>query len=389
MKDEVFATPAVLRWARETAGLEVDDVVARLNRKRITAEVISAWESGADTPSYLQLERLAYEVYRRPLALFFFPEPPHEQTPSQAFRTLPEEETSRLPTRIRLLVRQAQAMQLNLLELFDGANPAKRRIINDRSFEVHMSARDMASWVRDYLGWPLRRQQEWSSDEDAMKAWREILEDHGVFVFKDAFRVGEFSGFCLYDEVFPIIYVNNSKPCTRQIFTLFHELAHLLFHTGGVDVLEDDFVSRLQGDQKQVEVLCNRFAAEFLLPTDDFRLQITGEILDDHAIEGWARLYHVSREVILRRLLELRRVDRSYYEERVREWRLDRTERKRSGGDYYRTRATYLGNTYIEAAFSKFYRNRISTEQLAGYLGVKARHVPRMEGVLLARGASA
>ncbi|KKL56723.1 hypothetical protein LCGC14_2242570, partial [marine sediment metagenome] len=37
-------------------------------------------------------ERLAYEIYKRPLALFFFPEPPEEETPKESFRTLPQEE---------------------------------------------------------------------------------------------------------------------------------------------------------------------------------------------------------------------------------------------------------------------------------------------------------
>jgi transcriptional regulator with XRE-family HTH domain len=33
--------------------------------------VIENWESGEDYPTYNQLEKLAYEVYQRPLALFF------------------------------------------------------------------------------------------------------------------------------------------------------------------------------------------------------------------------------------------------------------------------------------------------------------------------------
>jgi len=42
-----------------------------------------------------------------------------------------------------------------------------------------------------------------------------------VFVFKDAFRAEDYCGFSLFDPVFPLIYVNNSMPKSRQIFTLF------------------------------------------------------------------------------------------------------------------------------------------------------------------------
>ena len=43
---------------------------------------------------------------------------------------------------------------------------------------------------------------------------------------------------------FSDIYVNNSAAKTRQIFTLFRELGHLLFHTSGIDPLDDQYVER-------------------------------------------------------------------------------------------------------------------------------------------------
>src|SRR3546814_17029352 len=66
-----------------------------------------------------------------------------------------------------------------------------------------------------------------------------------------AFRTDDFSGFCLYDEEFPIIYVNNSSAKTRQIFTYFHELAHLVFHTSGIAKVRDRYIERLAGDSKE------------------------------------------------------------------------------------------------------------------------------------------
>ena len=55
-------------------------------------DTIMSWGSGDNSPTYIQLEKLAYKVYKRPLALFFFPEPPDEEMPQQSFRTLPEYE---------------------------------------------------------------------------------------------------------------------------------------------------------------------------------------------------------------------------------------------------------------------------------------------------------
>ena len=92
---------------RESAGLTVDDVIVKLNRKRITYDTVTAWEEGIDTPTYQQLERLAYEVYKRPLAIFFFPSPPKEVTAKQSFRTLPEYEINNMPVKMRFFTKES------------------------------------------------------------------------------------------------------------------------------------------------------------------------------------------------------------------------------------------------------------------------------------------
>jgi len=84
-------------------------------------------------------------------------------------------------------------------------------------------------------------------------------------VFKEAFRNDDFSGFCLYDKEFPLIIINNSMSKTRQIFTLFQELGHLLFETSGIDKLNDDYIDILPEHDKDIEILCNRLAAEILV----------------------------------------------------------------------------------------------------------------------------
>ena len=153
----------------------------------------------------------------------------------------------------------------------------------------------MAERVREYLGIPLAGQYQWPDDETALKAWRSALQASGIFVFKDAFRVDTYSGFSLYDDEFPIIYVNNSSTKTRQTFTLFHELAHLLFHTSGIDTLEDRYIPRLPEQQRRLEILCNSFAAEFLVPEAAFNEAMVSRDHSQRAAEQVADRFHVSR----------------------------------------------------------------------------------------------
>ena len=390
MSEQIPVNPDMLRWARETGGFDIDAVVAKLKRKGITSETIASWEKGTGSPTYVQLERLAYEIYKRPLALFFFPEPPEEETPKESFRTLPQEEVDLLEPRLRYRVRQARVMHENLKELFDGVNPSKKQVCSDITIRRSDVVSDVARAVREYLGVGLNEQYALTTNYKALKYWRDVLERHGVFVFKDAFKDDECSGFCLYDDVFPIIYINNSQPKIRQIFTLFHELAHLLFKTGGIDLSHDDYVQKMKGSNKRTGAFCNKFASEFLVPAEDFKPQIRNHTIDDNLLTRLAKKYSVSREIILRKCLELGYVNKTFYKVRVRKWKNERSGvvGSGSGGNYYLTRGAYLGEYYINAAFGKYYQGAISKALLAYYLGIKEVHLSKFEGYVLHREAT-
>jgi len=390
MREQIPVNPDMLRWARKTRGFDINDVVVKLKRKRITSETITSWEEGAASPTYVQLERLAYEIYKRPLALFFFPEPPEEETPAESFRTLPQEEIDLLEPSLLYLVRQAKAMQENLRELFDGINPANKQVYSDITIHSSDTISDVAKTVRKYLGVGLNEQYSLTTNDKALKYWRDILEKHGVFIFKDAFKDEECSGFCLYDNVFPVIYINNSHAKIRQIFTLFHELAHLLFKTGGIDLRHNDYVQRMRGPNKRIEVFCNKFAGEFLVPTEDVKPQLCNQTISDNLLTRLAKKYSVSREVILRKCLDLKHITKAFYETKVKEWNEERLARGNSDSGkehpmYYEVKGAYLGTYYIEAAFGKYYQGSISKQQLAEYLGMKEDSVSTLESHMLHR----
>ena len=396
MSGPISVNPQVLRWARTSLGLSQEEVAQRMNKK---ATEVDAWERGEASPTYIQLETLAYKTYKRPIALFFFPEVPEEEAIEQEFRTLPEDELQRIPPWMRYLLRKARVLQLNLAELYGGVNPAKRRILHDLDFAPSVAAADMAKQVRTYLGIELAQQQAWRNTDDALKYWREVLEECGVFVFKDTFNPprrkristggSPFSGFCLDYPDFPIIYVNNNNAKSRQIFTLFHELAHLLMRTSGIDTRQDSYIERMTGDDRRIEVLCNLFAAEFLVPSHDFKARSTSVSIDDRTIENWASLYCVSRETILRRLLDQGRVGQQYYEQKVQQWSMEQKGSGGAGGNYYLTKGAYLGERYIEMVFSHYHRGRISVEQTADYLDARTKNVPKMEEWLFKQGTTA
>lgn len=369
MPEGIAVNRDVITWARERAGMSPDEAAQKFPR-------IAAWEAGTALPSYPQLESMADE-FRIPVAVFFFPERPNVPRIEETFRTLPDAEFARLPRRIQFLLRKAKAFQLGLHELTQSRNPAERLITRDVEFTARMSPDTMAARVREYLGISLDQQARWRDTDEALKEWRQALYRVGIFVFKDAFREESFSGFSLYDEVFPIIYVNNSAAQTRQIFTLFHELGHLLFHTSGIDPLDDEYLERLPDRPRHIEVLCNRFAAQFLVPERAFETAFAGQPATERTAELLAARFHVSREFIFRKFLDRDLITREDYARAARKWAAQKQEG--SGGNHYWSKLAYLGRDYVALAFNQYHQNRIDETQLGEYLDMKPKNVGTLE----------
>ena len=370
--------PQILRWARERSGYTTEGVAHAFKKD---ASEIEGWESGASAPTYVQLEKLAYQLYKRPLAIFFFPEPPQELDQTSSFRTLPQYVVEEFSADTRYALRQAEVMQLSLLELNDGINPSEQKVFVDVPAELSSGPTFLADQIREYLGIDLENQTSWGAYAETLGHWREVIQEKGIFVFKRSFKQRSVSGFSLVHPEFPIIYLNNSTAVSRQIFTLFHELSHILLETSGVTKQDDSYIESLSGDSKEIEIFCNQFAGEFLVPSQDFEQHLATGRYDDETVRSLAESYKVSREVILRKLLDRGVIQREYYLAKAAEWNqeYEGSQGGGSGGNYYATQASYLGDKFLHLAFGKYYEGRVTFDQLADYLNIKARNVPPLE----------
>jgi Zn-dependent peptidase ImmA (M78 family) len=374
--------PEVLKWAREKAHYSVNDIALRLNKD---PEVILAWEGGSELPTYIQLEKIAYEIYKRPIAIFFFPSPPVEADSSKSFRTVPEHDLQLLLPDTQFALRQAEAMQLSLYELMDNhRNISNRIIFRDIKLNEYDSIIASTHNLRNYLGVSLKTQFSWKKPEYALELWRDIIQELGIFVFKRSFKEEGISGFCLLDDEFPLIYLNNSMAHTRQIFSLFHELSHILMGENGMTFQNDSYIHHLSSHYKKIETFCNRFTAEFLVPSSFFSTLEKHDFYNDTVVSSISGKCNVSREVILRRALDFGYIDQGHYDKKAAEFaKYAKTFTKtKGGGNYYRTQATYLGRKYLKLAFSHYYQRRISEQQLAGYLNIKVRSISGLENIV-------
>lgn len=370
VKEGLPINPAVLQWARERAGYSMDDAARHFKK-------IAAWEAGDALPTYVQVEQMA-ERFKIPVAVFFFPKPPAVPPIEQSFRTLTAADFAAIPRTVRLFLRRGQAMQLNLSELNDAKNPAGRVISRDLKPSTSTSLDKIAAQVREYLGVSIDEQASWKSVDEALEKWREVFATKaGVYVFKDAFRAPSYFGFCLYDDEFPVIYINNSSAKSRQIFTMFHELGHLLFHTSGIDMLDDHFIEHLADAEQKIEIICNGLAARVLVPDEVLDRMLAGAKIGRPLAAQLAGYFSVSREVIYRKFLDRGLIDAAEYGAAAKEWAAQlKGKDDESSGNYYNSQRAYLGQRYIDLAFTRYYQHRFDRGQLAEYLNLKPKNLP-------------
>lgn len=361
--------PEVLAWARKTAGYAIDDVVAELGDQTVTAETIKAWESGDDSPMYLTQLKSISKIYQRAEFVFFMPKPPIDDTLDR-LGSLPEHIKVKLPPKVRFLHREARVKQLSLQRLLyeEVAQEITLRSIATLDDDVIT----LANSVRQVLGITVAEQKQWQNSSMALRKWREAIENTGIWVFFTDFEVKEYDGFYLEDEQYPVIFIDNSLLVEQQIFTLFHELGHVLLAKGGM-YIHGNFKRLLSGEYDAIEQFCCEFVEEFLVPKAD--LLATDNLADS------ARQYKVEFAVIAKRHRDNELLTLQQYHESISAWEKQsaRSNCIPADDDFLQTKCKCLGVKFILLTFAQFARGEIDELKLAKYLDITMDKLPILE----------
>lgn len=373
--------PDILKWARERSGLSPDEAAKNVSK---VPGIVEDWEKGLKAPTYIQLQKLS-EKYHRPIAIFFFPEPPEEP---DLIRNISQRSFSeKVSPSIHILCRHAYLRQIALSELHDNSDIRDDRIFIDINANLNDNILDLVEETRDYLGVDIETQLSWDNMRVALNNWRNIIQEKGIYVFKEAFKDHNVDGFCLSHRDFPVIFLNNSRFESRQIFTLFHELAHILLY-------EDGITSDINSGTDNVELYCNCFASDFLVPSDHFKkFYKSNYTTNDNSfkfIYELAEKYKVSKHVILIKSLKENLISKTNYNYILKTWSGENKDRgleirKSTGGYYYHNEIVYLGYKFLDFMFSKYYQGRCSIEDLAEYFNVKVKFIPTLENAFIER----
>ncbi|NBC32913.1 MAG: ImmA/IrrE family metallo-endopeptidase [Alphaproteobacteria bacterium] len=397
----------ILPWARETAGLSLEEAARRIglttSARASAEEKLLALEEGRKKPTRQQLLKIA-STYRRPLTAFYASDPPKAAERGEDFRTFAAPVSREDAALLDALLRDIRARQDMVRAILEDDDDA-RRLAFVGSLRVTEPIPAAAETIRRSLGiaGDLPRPCGQNGAEEVFGVLRERVEALGVFVMLVG-NLGShhttmseriFRGFAIADDLAPFIVINDQDAKAARSFTLMHELVHVFVGSSGVSgapstVMPDTPLAR-------VERFCNDVAGEFLLPEASI-----GPVADDmsEAIADLASARGVSEAMVAYRFWRTNRISEETYRELAAmyaaRWQQHRQRRREAaretegGPSYYVVRKHRLGNALLGLVGRSLRANELTHTKAAKVLGVKPSSVePLVRGLPMIDGPHA
>ena len=362
----VDVKPQLLRWARERAGIEPEALVKRFPKYR-------EWESGQGQPTFKQLEQLAKTTHA-PIGSFFLSEPLQEPVPIPDLRTVGNRPVTRPSVDLLDTVYLCQQRQDWYRDYARMEGEERLPFVGSATPASDVEA--TASGMRAALGFDLAERRSLSTWTDALRRFMGQVDSLGVLVMVNGV-VGnntrrkldpeEFRGFALADDLAPLIFINGADTKAAQLFTLAHELAHIWLGESALSDLEP-----ASAPAHEIEVCCNRVAAEFLVPQAALR-EAYREWADLPIQLGrLARHFKVSSLVVLRRIFDIGAIDRGEFDLAYRrEVGRILSMATTGGGNFHPTLKTRVGQRFGRALVASTLGGRTSFSESFRLLGIR------------------
>jgi Zn-dependent peptidase ImmA (M78 family)/transcriptional regulator with XRE-family HTH domain len=382
--------PSVLKWVRESAGLEVAEAAELLH---IDPRALEALEAGTNRPS-LSVGRELARSYRRPLAALLLHRPKTGPPLPVDFRAVAGDRSARLSRDTLIALRRARRVQGFITDVYSALD--RNSSVAVASVNLSDDPEDVAAKVRARLGVGLIEQFDWVGIYQALRRWRAAVEADGVIVLQASMPLDEVRGFSLSEAGIPTIALNVADPPQARIFTLFHEYSHLLLGSGGLCIPERQlYVQR----SVVTERFCNAFAGNLLVPSDALKSHPRlGPIVEakgipsDSLLTPLANSFAVSRQVIWYRLFETSLISKTKYAAKWPEWISQRKIPQKAGSGPKRSAARKSfdenGPAVVGAVLEAYDRKIIGLNDTTDWLDVRTKDLEPLEALVLRSGNS-
>lgn len=199
------------------------------------------------------------------------------------------------------------------------------------------------------------------------------MEEDGILVARNSIAgnttsrrlsVGEFRGFTIEDGGYVLVFVNTADAKTAQLFSLAHELGHVVVgRTGISDHSEHAGVGRW----------CNRFAAAVIAPAEAVERFFTdADSLD--SVNQLSQRFGLSREAMLWRLVELGFTSREEASGVIELVKASRSEPRENGGapPFHVLVRSRVGGRFYGTVTRAWSHGQITERDAERYLGAVA-----------------
>ncbi|WP_298529221.1 XRE family transcriptional regulator [uncultured Christiangramia sp.] len=389
MADKAFITSEILKWARESANISLEDGA---KKAEVSPERLETWENGSDYPTIRQAKLLA-KGYRRPFSLFFLPDIPKDFQPLQDYR---RDDSKKLDTASIFIIRDIQEKQNWISDLFEetGEDPLDfvgKFSINDNPETV---ARDILNTLKinpsDYSKRPISE-------------WIEKAESAGIFISRTSYLHSRLvldrdliQGFAIADKYAPFIFINTKNWDAPQLFTLVHELAHIWIAKSGIsNEIDIDYSEKPKSKFHPVELFCNQVAANALMPKE-LVVQMGGEAYNSSKnVYKQAKELGISSFALLVRFLNLNLISNNNYQILKNEAQEDfekflakeeerklKQKKKDSGPDAYLLRLNKNSKLFTRIVMDSFNNGTISPSIASNLLNTQINKFQKFEKLL-------
>ena len=340
-----------IKWAIQRTNADLDDLL-------IAFPKLNEWINEESDPTVKQLEKLTKRLHV-PFGYMFSNELPEEGLSFPFFRA-GKVAYAKVSLNVYHTIQILKDRQSWLTEYMEESSYEKLPFVGKYSMDSNVI--EVVNDIRNTLN----LQTNWASKHPTWERTLDFItykiEEIGIIVTfngvvenntKRKIDVCECRGFVLVNSLAPFLFINSADTKAAQMFTLIHELAHIwLGESAGFDL------NQMIPANDPLELLCDKIAAEFLVPTDVLHKVFKTE----QRIQTLSRIFKVSPIVIARRLLDSGLIAKEEYFTFYYQY-IDfiniKKESQGSGGNFYAT-----AKKRISLRFANYINNAVKENKL-------------------------
>jgi Zn-dependent peptidase ImmA (M78 family) len=360
--------PDIISWAIQRSGLSVSDLSKKL---KIDEEKLNQIEQGIAPIAFGKAKEFA-KITNIPFGFLFLDRAPEEvKLELPDLRTIESQEIQQPSYELKEIIRLNQER----VEWY-------RDYLNEHGLEPNSFVGSLGNASVHEMVLFLNKKLNVKRDKDSKNYYRNLvqaIENLRIMVVQDSnlghhtksLNVEEFRGFAIADKMAPLIFVNTADSSNAQLFTLIHELAHILKGESGVS---DNSVSAVN----PIEKYCNAVTGEFLVPKLEFQKQWQASKDSEFEIvfQLLSKHFHVSRHVVARRALTLDYISKNKYDDYIHYMREEYISNKKKntgkgGPDYYIVKNSKLSSQLSQAVISESFSGKMLYRDAGYILGIK------------------